>query len=428
MGQSKWDAQQIRGACCIVGGGPAGMMLGLLLARAGVDVIVLEKHADFFRDFRGDTIHPSTLELMHELGMLDEVLRLPHQELRRVKIKFDDEEIAGPDFSHLPTRCKFIALMPQWDFLNFLTTRAKRYPSFRLLMNTEATGLIEEGGRVVGVRAKSEQGELNAYADLVVAADGRSSIVRERAGMEVEDFGVPIDVLWFRVAKTAADTEPALGRIRNGKILVTIDRGDYYQCGSIIRKGAFEEIRRRGLEAFRQEIVSVAPFLRDSVGAIDDWDKVRLLTVQVNRLRQWYRPGLLFIGDAAHAMSPAGGVGINLAIQDAVATANRLADKLRQGKYTTDDLRLVQQRRQWPARVIQAMQVFAHRRTFGSRSDPEKAISIPWPARAILWLLTPVLRRVAARVIGIGFRAERIRTLENRSQGVVGNPGPGSAE
>jgi 2-polyprenyl-6-methoxyphenol hydroxylase-like FAD-dependent oxidoreductase len=389
------------------------MMLGLLMARAGVEVIVLEKHGDFLRDFRGDTIHPSTLELMHELGMLDEFLRLPHQEMRRVKIKFDDEEIAGPDFSHLPTRCKFIALMPQWDFLNFLTTRAKRYPSFHLLMNTEAVDLIEEGGRVVGVRTKTEQGELNAYADLVVAADGRSSILRERAGMEVEDFGVPIDVLWFRVAKTAADTEPALGRIRNGKIMVTIDRGDYYQCGSIIRKGAFEEIKRRGLEAFREEIVGVAPFLRGAVGAIDDWDKVKLLTVQVNRLRQWYRPGLLFIGDAAHAMSPAGGVGINLAIQDAVAAANLLANKLRQGNCETVDLRRVQQRREWPARMIQNIQVFIHRQMFGSRSDPERALSIPWPARAVLWLLTPALRRVSARVVGIGLRAEHIRTQES---------------
>jgi 2-polyprenyl-6-methoxyphenol hydroxylase-like FAD-dependent oxidoreductase len=409
MNQPQRYAQQIRTTCCIAGGGPAGMMLGLLLARAGVEVIVLEKHGDFLRDFRGDTIHPSTLELMHELGMLDEFLRLPHQELRRVKILFDDEEIAGPDFSHLPTRCKFIAMMPQWDFLNFLTAQAKRYPTFQLLMNAEATSLIEEGGRVVGVMAKTEQGELNAYADLVVAADGRSSIVRERAGMEVEDFGVPIDVLWFRVAKTAADTEPALGRIRNGKILVTIDRGDYYQCGSIIRKGAFEGIKRRGLEAFREEIVSVAPFLRDSVGAIDDWDKIKLLTVQVNRLRQWYRPGLLFIGDAAHAMSPAGGVGINLAIQDAVATFNLLTEKLRQGNCDTDDLRRVQQRREWPARMTQDIQVFIHRQMFGSRSDPERALSIPWPARAILWLLTPLLRRVAARVVGIGFRAEHIR-------------------
>src|SRR2546422_2825101 len=404
------ESEKFQPLCAIVGGGPAGMMPGYLLARAGVPVAVLEKHADFNRDFRGDTIHPSTLELMHELGMLDEFLRLPHQEMRRVKVRFEDEDVVGPDFSHLPTRCKFIAMMPQWDFLNFLTTHGKRYPTFRLLMNTEGAGLIEEGGRVIGVGAKMEQGELNVYADLVVGADGRSSILRERAGMEVEDFGVPIDVLWFRVAKTAADTEPALGRIRNGKILVTIDRGNYYQCGSIIRKGAFEEIKRRGLEAFREEIAGVAPFLRDAVGEIDDWGKVQLLTVQVNRLRQWYRPGLLFIGDAAHAMSPAGGVGINLAIQDAVAAANLLADKLRQGDCGIDDLRRVQQMREWPARMTQNIQVFIHRQMFGSRFDPERALSIPWPARALLWLLTPVLRRVAARVIGIGFRAEHIRT------------------
>jgi 2-polyprenyl-6-methoxyphenol hydroxylase-like FAD-dependent oxidoreductase len=409
MNQSNQGARQIRATCCIAGGGPAGIMLGLLLARAGIETIVLEKHGDFLRDFRGDTIHPSTLELMHELGMLDEFLRLPHQELRRVKILFDDVEIAGPDFSHLPTQCKFIALMPQWDFLNFLAAQAKHYPTFQLLMNTEAIGLIEDGGRVLGVRAKTDQGELIIYADLIVGADGRSSTLREQASMEVEDFGVPIDVLWFRVAKTIADTEPALGRIRNGKMLVTIDRGDYYQCGSIIRKGAFEGIKRRGLQAFREEIAGVAPFLRDAIGEIDNWDKVRLLTVQVNRLRHWYRPGLLFIGDAAHAMSPAGGVGINLAIQDAVATANLLADKLRRGDCETDDLLRVQQRREWPARMIQSIQVFIHRRMFGSRSDPERAISIPWPARAILWLLTPLLRRVAARVIGIGFRAEHIR-------------------
>jgi 2-polyprenyl-6-methoxyphenol hydroxylase-like FAD-dependent oxidoreductase len=386
------------------------MMLGFLLARAGVGVIVLEKHGDFLRDFRGDTIHPSTLELMHELGMLDEFLRLPHQELRRLKVKVDDVEITGPDFSHLPTRCKFIALMPQWDFLNFLATQAERYTTFQLLMNTEATGLIEEGGRIAGVKAKTEQGELNVYADLIVGADGRSSVVRERAELEVEDFGVPIDVLWFRVAKTSADSEPALGRIRNGKMMVTINRGDYYQCGYIIRKGAFDEIKRRGLEAFREEIVSIAPFLLDAVGAIDDWQKVKLLTVQVNRLRQWYRPGLLFIGDAAHAMSPAGGVGINLAVQDAVATANLLADRLRQGNCGIDDLRRVQGRREWPARMTQAIQVFIHRQMFGSRSDPGKAFSLSWPERSLLRLLAPVLRRVAARLIGIGFRAEHIRT------------------
>ncbi|HEY4592570.1 MAG TPA: FAD-dependent oxidoreductase, partial [Thermoanaerobaculia bacterium] len=330
--------RSLRTTCCIAGGGPAGMMLGFLLARAGVEVTVLEKHADFFRDFRGDTVHPSTLELMGELGLLDDFLKLPHQEIRRLKIAIDDQEYDGPDFSHLPTRCKFIALMPQWDFLNFLAEQGKRYPAFHLLMKAEVTDLIEEGGRVVGAQAKTDQGDLEIRADLVVGADGRHSTVRERAGMQVDDFGVPIDVLWFRLSKSAGEPSQALGRVRNGKILVTIDRGDYFQCGLIIPKGAFEEIQRQGLEAFRAGIVSAAPFLADAVHELDSWDKVKLLTVQINRLRRWYRPGLLCIGDAAHAMSPAGGVGINLAVQDAVATANLLADKLRRGAVTDDDL------------------------------------------------------------------------------------------
>jgi len=412
MSQANQGTQQIRATCCVVGGGPAGMMIGLLLARAGIEVIILEKHADFFRDFRGDTIHPSTLELMFELGLLEEFMRLPHQEVRRLKLKFSDQEFAGPDFSHLPTRCKFIALMPQWDFLNFLTTKANRYPTFRLLMNAEVTDLIEEGGRFVGVKARTEQGELDVRADLIVGADGRSSIVRERAGMKVEDFGVPIDVLWFRLSKSGENTDPLLGLIKDGKMMVAIDRGDYYQCGYIIRKGSAEEIRRRGLESFRDEIVSVAPFLRKVVDEIDDWEKVKLLTVQVNRLREWYRPGLLLIGDAAHAMSPAAGVGINLAVQDAVAAANLLADKIREQKCETDDLRLVQRRREWPTRMTQAMQVFIHRRMFGPKADPRGPFAFPWPVRMLLGLLAPMLRRVAARVVGIGFRAEHIRTKE----------------
>lgn len=385
------------------------MMLGFLLARAGVEVLVLEKHADFFRDFRGDTVHPSTLELMAELGLLDDFLKLPHQEIRRLYLTIGDRDVPGPDFTHLPTRCKFIALMPQWDFLNFLATHAKRYPAFHLRMNAEVTDLIEEGGRVAGVKVKTGQGELEVRADLVFGTDGRHSTVRERAGMKVEDFGVPIDVLWYRISKSADDPTPSLGRVRNGKILVTIDRGDYFQCGSIIPKGAFDEIQRQGLEAFRAGIASAAPFLADTVGELDSWDKVKLLTVQVNRLREWHRPGLLCIGDAAHAMSPAGGVGINLAVQDAVAAANLLAAKLRQGQVTEDDLRRVQQRREMPVRRIQAGQVFIHRRMFGPGGKP---FAFSWPVRKLIGLLAPLLRRVGARVVGLGFRPEHIETAE----------------
>ncbi|HEY4594920.1 MAG TPA: FAD-dependent oxidoreductase [Thermoanaerobaculia bacterium] len=399
--------RSLRTTCCIAGGGPAGMMLGFLLARAGVEVTVLEKHADFFRDFRGDTVHPSTLELMGELGLLDDFLKLPHQEIRRLKVAIDDQEYDGPDFSHLPTRCKFIALMPQWDFLNFLAEQGKRYPAFHLLMKAEVTDLIEEGGRVVGAQAKTDQGDLEIRADLVVGADGRHSTVRERAGMQVDDFGVPIDVLWFRLSKSAGEPSQALGRVRSGKILVTIDRGDYFQCGLIIPKGAFEEIQRQGLEAFRAGIVSAAPFLADAVHELDDWDQVKLLTVQINRLRRWYRPGLLCIGDAAHAMSPAGGVGINLAVQDAVAAANLLAAKLRQGTVTADDLRRVQERREMPVRRIQAGQVFIHRRMFGPGGQP---FAFPWIVRKLIVLLAPVMRRVGARVVGMGFRPERVET------------------
>ncbi len=400
---------EIQTTCCVAGGGPAGMMLGFLLARAGVEVTVLEKHADFFRDFRGDTVHPSTLELMGELGLLDDFLKLPHQEIRKLKLMIGDQEIDGPDFTHLPVRCPFIALMPQWDFLNFLSGRAKRYPAFHLLMSAEATGLIEEGGRVVGVRAKTGEGELDVRADLVVGADGRHSTVRERAGLEVEDFGVPIDVLWFRLSKSADEPSPVLGRVRNGKILVTIDRGDYFQCGLIIPKGAFDEIQRQGLEAFRAGIAGAAPFLADAVHEIDDWEKVKLLTVQVNRLRQWHRPGLLCIGDAAHAMSPAGGVGINLAVQDAVATANRLAEKLKEGQVTEDDLRAIQERREPAVRKIQEGQVFVHRRMFGPGGKP---FDLSWPERKLIAMLAPVLRREGARVVGMGFRPEHVETAD----------------
>ncbi len=390
--------------CIIVGGGPAGMMLGYLLARKGVDCLVLEKHADFFRDFRGDTIHPSTLELMHELGVLDEFLELPHQKLHKLWLDLNGKLIPGPDFSHLPTRCKFIALMPQWDFLNFLTRQAENLPAFHLRMKTEVTGLLEENGRVVGVGAQSDGQALEFRADLVVGADGRSSTVRERAGFKPIDEGVPIDVLWFHLKKPSKGVTETLGHIRNGKMLVTIERGDYFQIGQIVRKGTFEEIKSAGLDAFRAGIVATVPEFQECVGELDNWDKVKLLTVQINHIPEWQKPGLLCIGDAAHAMSPAGGVGINLAIQDAVATANLLAEKLKNGACTLDDLKAVQHRRESPARRIQAFQRRIHNRMFRDGA----ALNIPFPVRKLLALFAPIIRRVAARIVGMGFQPEHI--------------------
>src|SRR6478735_5368013 len=315
--------------CCVAGGGPAGMMLGFLLARAGIDVIVLEKHADFLRDFRGDTIHPSTLELMHELGMLDEFLKLPHQEVSRLSFQVGAERIPMVDFRHLPVRCKFIALMPQWDFLNFLARQGRGYAAFHLLMETEATDLISDGGRVVGLRAKIPDGELEIRADLVIGCDGRHSTVRERAGFTVEDIGAPIDVLWFRVSRKNGDTEETSGHIEAGQMMVMLNRGDYWQCAYVIPKGGIEAVQREGLPAFRERVLALSPFLSDRVGELKSFDDIKLLTVAIDRLRQWHRPGLLCIGDAAHAMSPVGGVGVNLAVQDAVAAANILAEPLR---------------------------------------------------------------------------------------------------
>jgi 2-polyprenyl-6-methoxyphenol hydroxylase-like FAD-dependent oxidoreductase len=398
--------KQIKTRCCVVGGGPAGMMLGFLLARAGVEVLVLEKHADFFRDFRGDTIHPSTLELLHELGLLEEFLRVPHQEMPQLKISVEGHIIDGPNFSHLPVKCKFIALMPQWDFLNFLAARAQKFPNFQLRLKSEVTDLIYEKDQVVGVRVNTDDGEMEVRADFVFGTDGRHSIVRQRANLEVQDFGVPIDVLWFRLTKPPGSLEYLLGRIRNGQLMITIDRDEYYQVALVIPKGGFEKIKADGLENFQKTIVTITPEFRDVVKELDDWNKIKLLTVQINRLRQWHRAGLLCIGDAAHAMSPAGGVGINFAIQDAVATANLLAKKIWRGECTTADLALVQRRREFSVRLIQRIQVLIHRRMFGNNSG--KAISLSWPARKILTLLAPIIRRVGARIAGIGFRPEHI--------------------
>jgi len=391
----------------IVGGGPAGMMAGYLFARAGVPVVVLEKHADFNRDFRGDTIHPSTLELMHELGLLDEFLKQPHQEVRELRGVVNGQTVPIADFTRLPTHCKFIAFMPQWDFLNFLSGHAKRFPAFGLHMQTEAVDLLMENERVIGVRAKSPRGEMEVRADLVIAADGRHSTTHTRAGFKLREFGVPIDALWMRISKEQDDPEQSLGFFQHGKLLILLDRGDYWQCGFVIPKGGFDEIKARGLPEFQNEIVNFAGFLRDRVAELDDWSKIKLLTVQINRLREWCREGLLCIGDSAHAMSPAGGVGINLAIQDAVATANLLAQKLRSGPVSLDDLRKVQARREWPTRLIQRMQVFIHQRVVTGQASGSDD-SLPFVVRLLKWF--PLLRQVPARFIGLGPRPEHFRS------------------
>ena len=385
------------------------MMLGYLLARAGVDVVVLEKHADFLRDFRGDTIHPSTLEVMHELGLLEEFLKLPHQEVRQLGGQIGDDFVILGDFSHLPTQCKFIAFMPQWDFLDFLAEHGKRYSNFRLQMQAEAIDLIEDQGRIVGVLANTPDGRVEIYADLVIGADGRHSILREKAELEIQSFGAPMDVLWFRITRRDTDDEQTLGRVTRGKMMVTLNRGDYWQCAYLIRKGDFEQIKKRGLEMFRADIVAVAPFLRDRTDELKDWDQIKLLTVLVDRLRKWYRPGLLCIGDAAHAMSPIAGVGINLAIQDAVATANLLGERLSRGTVSIADLQRVQFRRELPTRIIQAVQVFIQNRLIRRILGSDEQIRMPWILRVLMRWRFP--RRIPARLIGIGFRPEHVNRI-----------------
>jgi 2-polyprenyl-6-methoxyphenol hydroxylase-like FAD-dependent oxidoreductase len=468
------------------------MVLAYLLARAGVEVLVLEKHADFLRDFRGDTIHPSTLEVLHDLGLLDEFLKLPHDELRDIGVQIGDVQSTVADFTHLPTHCKFIVLMPQWDFLNFMADHAKRYPEFNLRMQAEVTDLIVDGDRVTGVRAKTQFGPLEVRAELVIGADGRRSVVREQAGLQVENLGSPIDVLWMRISRKPSDPAQTFGHIDSGRILVQIQRGDYWQCAFVIPKGGFDAMRERGLPAFREEIARLSPYFRERVVELKSWDDIKLLTVTVDRLKQWYRPGLLCIGDAAHAMSPIGGVGINLAIQDAVAAANVLAPAFRRGSIpgavllmdalnsemspgdsalpeaiamgltpaqagasgaahidspflrnslendgvpsggiagsnaaaagnqaapapevpdstvTEDDLAAVQRRRTFPTRMTQRMQVFIQNRVMGRVLASQKQLSVPW----VIKLLThfPVLRRIPAYVVGLGFRPERVRT------------------
>jgi 2-polyprenyl-6-methoxyphenol hydroxylase-like FAD-dependent oxidoreductase len=399
-------ANQLTTGCCIVGGGPAGMMLGFLLARAGIKVAVLEKHGDFLRDFRGDTIHPSTLELMHELGLLSDFLRLPHQEARTLSGRFGKLEFTFADFSHLPTHCKFVAIMPQWDFLNFLAERARAHPNFQLLMRAEATDLIEEQEIIAGVRANTPDGSIAVRAPLTVGCDGRHSVVRQKAGFEVETLGAPMDVLWFRLRRRPDDPDETMGVFEAGRIFVRINRGDYWQCGYVIPKGSFDQIREHGLIQFCAELARTMPLFADRVGELKSWDQIKLLTVMVDRLKRWYRRGLLCIGDAAHAMSPVGGVGINLAIQDAVAAANILGEPLRSGAIGEDVLRRVQQRREFPTRVIQSGQVFVQSRVIAGLLARRNGIEPPLAVKLLQRF--PVLRRIPARILGLGVRPEHI--------------------
>lgn len=395
-------------SCCIAGGGPAGMMLGYLLARAGVNVLVLEKHADFLRDFRGDTIHPSTLEVIHELGLLDDFLQRPHQKVERLGGAFGGEHAYIADFSHLPVQCPYIAMMPQWDFLDFIAQHAAHYSNFRLIREAEVTDLVFENERVAGVIAKTPQGLQEFRAELVVGADGRGSVVRERAGLQVDDLGAPMDALWMRIPRDETDPAETMARFESGHIFVMIARDDYWQCALVIPKGGFDVIRQRGLAAFRDQVSRLAPFLADRVDQLRSWDNVKLLVVKVDRLRRWYRDGLLCIGDAAHAMSPVGGVGIILAIQDAVAAANILAPHLLEGAVSVDMLARVQQRRQFPTRTTQRFQVLAQNRVIGKVLQERSSTALRMPAFVRLMQRFPWLQRIPARLIGMGFRPEHV--------------------
>ena len=392
--------------CCVVGGGPAGVMTGYLLARAGVNVKVLEKHGDFFRDFRGDTVHPSTLEVFSELGLLNDLLKVPHQKISFGGGVFGDTEFKLADFRYLPVCCPFVALMPQWDFLDFLSSRARQFPNFSLEMQHEATDLLWDQDLVIGVSAKTPAGIKTIQADLVIGCDGRHSTVRRCAGFQVIDTGVPIDVLWFRLSRKSNDSEQLLGRVNYGKALILINRGDYFQAGLVIRKNSFDQLKDAGLPRLRELLTHIAPFLGERVEEIQDWDQVKLLSVQINHLRRWYRPGLLCIGDAAHAMSPGGGVGINLAIQDAIAAARILGGALREHRSTDALLPRVQRRREFPALVTQAVQKRAHA---GLAYVFDHAGPMRAPLQFRLITRIPGVQRLLGRLIGIGVRPEHVR-------------------
>jgi 2-polyprenyl-6-methoxyphenol hydroxylase-like FAD-dependent oxidoreductase len=399
----------IHARCCIVGGGPAGMMLGYLLGRAGVETLVLEKHADFFRDFRGDTVHPSTLQVMDELGLIDGFLKLPHQQLQKMDGKFGAAPIRIADLSRLNVKYNFIALMPQWDFLNFLRESGKRFTSFKVMMNADATNLVWSGDAVAGVNANTPEGPVEIRSELTIGCDGRHSIVRQRANLEVEEIGAPMDVLWFRVRKRGNESESLFARLEPGKMLVTFDRGDYWQCAYVIGKGQYDAVKAGGLDAFRSDVMALAPILTPGIADVKSWDDVKLLTVAINRLKRWTRPGLLCIGDAAHAMSPVGGVGVNLAVQDAVATANLLAARLADGCPAEHQLDAVRRRREFPVRMTQAMQVVVQNKLIGvALKAGDRPLRVPLLARIVNAI--PWLQGVTARFVALGVRPEHVRS------------------
>jgi len=407
LGQPAPRIRKVR--CCIVGGGPAGMMLGYLLGRAGIDVVVLEKHADFFRDFRGDTVHPSTLQVMDELGLIDGFLKLPHQRLQTMDGLFGGTKVRIADLRRLDTKYPFIAFMPQWDFLNFLREAGKRFASLEVLMNTEAVDLIRRGDTFAGVRARTPEGIIDIEADLTIACDGRHSTVRERAGFDVEEIGAPMDVLWFRVGRKPDETENLFARIEPGKMMVTFDRGDYWQCAFVIAKGQYDAVKARGLPALLDDVVRMAPVLKHGIADMKSFDDVKLLTVAINRLSRWTRPGLLCIGDAAHAMSPVGGVGVNLAVQDAVATANLLADKLVRGCPSEEELDAVRRRREFPVKMTQALQRVVQNRIISTAlTGGDRPLKVPLLLRLISsW---PLLQGIPARLLAIGVRPEHVHS------------------